>query len=61
MLERFSEDKNKVFPTLRPQFIKTCLFLINKSDTLLEESDREKIVKILLKISLLKKMYQKII
>ena len=49
MLERFSEDKNKVFPTLRPQFIKTCLFLINKSDTLLEESDREKIVTNLIK------------
>jgi len=45
MIERFSEDKKKVFPNLRPKFIKTCLFLINKSDTLVEESDREKTIK----------------
>jgi len=34
MIERFSEDKNKVFPNLRAMFISTCLFLINKSETL---------------------------
>jgi len=49
MIERFSEDKKKVFPNLRPKFIKTCLFLINKSDTLIEESDREKTVQNLIK------------
>ena len=49
MIERFSEDKKKVFPNLRSQFIKTCLFLINKSDTLVEDSDREKTVKNLIK------------
>ena len=49
MIERFSEDKKKVFPNLRSNFIKTCLFLINKSDTLIEDSDREKIVQNLIK------------
>jgi len=49
MKERFSEDKNKVFPNLRSKFIKTCLFLINKSDTLIEDSDREKTVQNLIK------------
>ena len=49
MIERFSEDKKKVFPNLRPKFIKTCLFLINKSDTLIEDSDREKTVQNLIK------------
>jgi GTPase Era involved in 16S rRNA processing len=45
MIERFSEDKKKVFPNLRPKFIKTCLFLINKSDTLSDDSDKEKTIK----------------
>lgn len=48
-IERFSEDKKKVFPNLRSKFIKTCLFLINKSDTLNEDSDREKTVQNLIK------------
>lgn len=38
-----------MFPNLRPKFIKTCLFLINKSDTLIEDSDREKTVQNLIK------------
>jgi len=49
MIERFSEDKNKVFPNLRAKFINTCLFLINKSDTLYEDSDKEKIIQNLIK------------
>ena len=40
MTAQYLNDKEKVFPTLRPQFIKTCLFLINKSDTLETEDDK---------------------
>ena len=29
---RYLSDKYKVFPNLRIHFIKTCIFLINKSD-----------------------------
>ena len=28
MMSRYSDDKNKVFPSLRIHFIKTCIFLI---------------------------------
>ena len=34
MLKQYLSDKGKVLPNLRSQFIKTCLFLINKSDTI---------------------------
>ena len=44
MIEQYSNDKNKVFPNLRSNFSKTCLFLINKCDTLEEEEDKKKII-----------------
>lgn len=40
MTTQYLGDKSKVFPTLRPKFIKTCLFLINKSDSLEKEEDK---------------------
>ena len=49
IIERYRNDKKKVFPNLRPQFIKTCLFLINKSDTIPEDSDKEKTINNLIK------------
>lgn len=45
MLDQYSSDKSKVFTTLRKNFIKTCLFLINKSDTLENEEEKKEIVK----------------
>ena len=50
MIEQYSSDKAKVFPTLRKNFIKTCLFLINKSDTLENEDEKEEIVNNLIRI-----------
>ena len=41
MTTQYIGDKQKVFPTLRTQFIKTCLFLINKSDSLEKEEDKK--------------------
>ena len=41
MINRYRSDKEKVFITLRNDFIKTCIFLINKSDLLEEEDDNE--------------------
>lgn len=40
MIVQYTTDKEKVFPTLQYQFIKTCLFLIYKSDTLNNDEDR---------------------
>ena len=37
---QYENDKQKIFPTLRANFIKTCLFLINKSDEI--ETNEEK-------------------
>ena len=34
MKEQYLSDKEKVFPELKNEFIKTCLFLINKSENL---------------------------
>ena len=48
MIAQYSEDKNKVFPNLRIHFIKTCIFLINKSDFLEGEKERKKITQILI-------------
>lgn len=48
MITQYSEDKNKVFPNLRIHFIKTCIFLINKSDLIDNEKDRKKITEILI-------------
>jgi GTPase Era involved in 16S rRNA processing len=49
MMEQYLTDKKKVFVSLRPKFIKTCIFLINKSDTIIEEIDRDKTVNNLIK------------
>ena len=48
MMSRYSDDKNKVFPSLRIHFIKTCIFLINKSDLLKKEEEKKKITQILI-------------
>ena len=37
MKEQYLSDKEKVFPELKNEFIKTCLFLINKSENLNDE------------------------
>ena len=47
MMTRYSSDKYKVFPNLRIHFIKTCIFLINKSDLIEDEKDRIKITQLL--------------
>ena len=44
MTTQYIGDKNKVFPTLRPQFIKTCLFLVNKCDSLEKKEDKKIII-----------------
>ena len=49
MLDQYTSDKAKVFGTLRKNFIKTCLFLINKSDTLQNDNEKKEIIKSLLK------------
>ena len=50
MVMQYLSDKEKVFPILRKEFIKTCLFLINKSEYL-ENEDR---------ISICNKIYKNI-
>ena len=45
MLDQYSSDKSKIFTILRKNFIKTCLFLINKLDTLENEREKREIVK----------------
>ena len=50
MREQYSKDKLKVFPIIRKDFIKTCLFLVNKSDSLKKESDKIKITNNIYKI-----------
>jgi len=40
---QYQEDKDKVFPTLKQEFIKTCIFLVNKSDYINSEKEKEKI------------------
>ena len=49
MLDQYTSDKSKVFGTLRKNFIKTCLFLINKSDTLQDDNEKKAIINSLLK------------
>jgi len=39
MVMQYISDKEKIFPNLRPYFIKTCLFLVNKSETLENEKE----------------------
>ena len=41
MKKQYSTDKGKVLPNLRAEFIKTCLFLINKSDSITNISDKD--------------------
>ena len=48
MVLQYTEDKSKVCPNLRMNFIKTCIFLINKSDFITEEKDKEKIINVLI-------------
>ena len=43
MEEQYKEDKEKIFHKFRSNFIKTCLFLINKSDTLENKDDKIKL------------------
>ena len=40
---QYQSDKQKIFPKLRMNFIKTCLFLINKSDHISNEEEKEKL------------------
>ena len=49
MRDQYRSDKNKIIINLRNNYIKTCLFLINKSDSLEGDDDKEKIVNVLLK------------
>ena len=42
MIHQYSEDKSKVCPNLTTNFIKTCIFLINKSDFITEEKEKKK-------------------
>jgi len=50
MIDQYSSDKSKVFATLRNNFIKTCLFLVNKADTLEDEDVKKEIIHSLVKI-----------
>ena len=50
MKNQYNLDKSKLFSFLQPQFIYTCLFLINKTDTLPKKQDRAKIKNNLIKI-----------
>ena len=43
MIEIFGTNKQKIFPNLRKNFIKTCLFLINKIDELDKNEERKKL------------------
>jgi len=41
--KQYQKDKEKIFPKLRINFIKTCLFLINKSDDISNDAEKEKL------------------
>ena len=49
MQDQYLADKNKVVMDLRKTFLKSCLFLINKSDSLSDNKDKEKIIEALIK------------
>jgi len=49
MINQYSLDKLKVFPNLREQFIKTCIFLVNKSDILDDNKEKYEIKSVLMK------------
>ena len=40
---QYESDKQKLFPLLRPYFIQTCIFLINKIDEVKDYSEKIKI------------------
>lgn len=42
MTNQYNEDVKKVHILQRAQIIKTCIFLINKSDELKDEEERNK-------------------
>ena len=46
---QYKDDKSKLFPTLQPKFINSCLFLVNKSDKVPEKETKEKIKNSLIK------------
>ena len=48
MMARYTDDKYKVFPNLRYHFIRTCIFLINKSDLITKVEEKKKITQILI-------------
>ena len=50
MKTQYSNDKQKLYHTLQPKFIYTCLFLINKCDCIPNKEDRDKIKQNLIKI-----------
>ena len=50
MTNQYVNDKEKLFPILRPYFKDTCIFLINKIDLLVEESEKIRIKENILKI-----------
>lgn len=53
MIKQYHMDKQKVFLNLRNTFIKSCIFLINKSDYINDDKTRRKLEDIMLgKISL---------
>ena len=41
--EQYTKDKMKIFPKIRDNFMKSCIFLINKSDIIKNEKDKDKI------------------
>ena len=43
LLDQYTSDRDKISSSLRTKFNTTCLFLINKADTLESEMDRSKI------------------
>lgn len=49
MTDQYLSDKDKVFPVLRDKFIHSCLFLINKSDNIENDKDRQNILNNLFK------------
>ena len=46
---QYISDKQKILPAFRENFIKTCLFLINKTDTLEKEEEKTKLKENLLR------------
>lgn len=49
MKNQYKTDKSKIFGYLKSKFINTCLFLVNKSDSIPKKEDREKIKNSLIK------------